>query len=139
MLKISDLRHRVYLCTQRDVVKDGCISVDRHSVMCVRAKVVEKQKYSKTSQGFVDDGAKQTHEIMFRYDPNVVLTNYSWIYEERRKSQPRWFKVLEQGMTEGSGSRYRCLKCQLYEENDETPAPKGLDLAEPMPEGFSLG
>ena len=113
--------------------------VERHGVLTVRAKIVEKQKYNKTSGGFVDDSVKQTHEITIRYDPNVVLTNYSWIYEERRKSQPRWFKVLEQGITEGGGSKYRCLKCQLYEEADEAERPTSLDLAEPMPEGAFLG
>ena len=138
-MKIADLRHRVHLCTQRDVVEDGCISIERHDALCVRAKIIEKQKYSKTNGGFVEDSARQTHEITIRYDPNVVLSHYSWIYEQRTISQPRWFKVLEQGMTEGGGSKYRCLKCQLYEESDDAPAPKSLQLAQPLPDGAFLG
>lgn len=138
MLKIADLRHTVHLCTQRDLVEDGTLCLERHDVKKVRAAIREKQKYDKTAGGFINDGEVQTHEIVFRYDPDLVLTNYVWVYEGRRKSQPRWFKVIRQGMTEGAGARYRCLYCKLYEEADDAEPPSSLQVVRELPEGVRL-
>lgn len=122
---IAKLRHRLVLCSQKDVVDDGTLHLKRAGVMSMWAAIEPKKASTFTPQGAAsqENRSTRTHCITTRYHRDIDISNLAWLYEERRKSAPRWFKILSVVQTEKAGSEYFMFDCRLVERSDNAPAP----------------
>ena len=134
----------VQLCTQNDVVEsDGLFKLRRSVALKGRVKIEANSASNFNPQGGAYDGnrEKRTHLITMRYNPQLIVTNLAWIYEARRKSAPRWFKILKVKQTEDAGPPYFVFDCKLRELSDlaPEPAPNGtFRPTVPLPDGIDL-
>lgn len=124
--KLSDLAHRVALCTMHDVVRSGdTMELSREPVLWMWADV--KAQFNMDSfmsrQGYAikELTDRVTHRIWIRSQANLDITSAAWVYEAFRKSTPRWYKVV--GVSETA--RWLALACHLVEKSDLAPAPRG--------------
>lgn len=100
--KLGDLEYRVALCRQQDIVADGqTMELHRAEVIWTWARIKTYYFVGATlnTAGYevLDLPGTQrrpTHTITFRHGTEVELTAMAWIYEQPRKSPPRWYKVL---------------------------------------------
>jgi hypothetical protein len=125
-MSISSMRHKLLLCRQQDVVlAGGDLTLGRQEVAWVWAQINEKAASTFSPHGAVmgDSRNVRTHQIMIRYRPLLNLSIMAWLYEERRISSPRWFKIIKVGQTEVSGTQYFNLDCRLVERGDDIGAP----------------
>lgn len=121
---LSDLRHRLVLCRQDDVISsEAGFQLRREEVKTVLASVTEKSGTPYTKSGHANSGDGRTHIIMIRYRPSLNLSEMAWLYEKRVKSSPRWFKVLSIGQTEESSTPYWKINAKLVERSDDAPKP----------------
>lgn len=140
---IASLRHRVALCTQRDVVEEGTdLRIVRQGVMNMWASIEPKKASTFTPRGAASQESRntRTHIICTRYHRDVDVSHLAWLYEERRKSAPRWFKILSVVQSERSGSEYFMFDCRLTERGEGLAEPTA-ELSGPvvgMPEGVTL-
>ena len=135
--KIHELTHRVALCTQHDVV------VDSKTMMLHRSKVVWAWARIKSHYGLpsmiglsgytiMDPVTKASHAITVRAGLVDNVTSMAYVYEEFRKSAPRWYKVL--GVSEPEG--FLVLTTRMIEisdlaippQNALAPQPSRVDL-----------
>lgn len=141
---IASLRHKLQLCSQNDVVTEGGeFKYVRKDVATVWGSIEAKASstFSRHGAAMKDSRNKQTHIIMVRYNWDMNISAYAWLFEERRKSSPRWFKVLSAKETEGKGSQMLMLNCRLVERADDVALPeedKPFNLATGLPEGVKL-
>jgi head-tail adaptor len=142
-MQISALRHKLILCSQRDEVAEGEFSYKRHVVAEGWAAIEEKAAsgFSPRGASMNESRSKRTHIITMRYrwDLNISLT--AWLYEQRLKSSPRWFKVLKVGQVEKGGNQFFRFDCRLVERSDDAAQPTTEASAGPavwMPEGVKL-
>lgn len=131
-MKVSDLRNRVALCSMRDVVeKDGMMALTRHEVVRCWAQVKASTNLAVmlSQRGYaIKDGFTQlSHNITIRAGIGVDITSAAWVYEERLKSQPRWYKVL--GFVEDGN--WLVLSCHLVEKSDAVTPPQNALTAVP--------
>lgn len=143
---LANLRHRVHLCSQKDVVIDGDMRLNREGVLTMWAEIVAKSASAFTANGASvgDEKKLRTHVITTRYHRDFDVSNMAWIYEERRKSAPRWFKVIRVNQTEKSGSEFFMFDCRLIERAADlvepaSPAPnRPAGPAMSLPDGVKL-
>lgn len=131
--KISRMKHRVILCSMHDVVvKDGEMSLIRQGIREVWANIDERRETLQGVSGYtifgVNEQNRMSQLITTRYMSDLNVQSTAWIYEHRRKSMPRWFKVL--AVTE---HRLVCIfNTHLVERSDMvTPPVEGI-LAKPV-------
>lgn len=124
--KISDLTHRVALCTMHDIVRSGdTMALVREPVLWMWADV--KAQFNMDSflsrQGYAikELPDRVTHRIWIRSQAGLDITSAAWVYETFRKSAPRWYKVV--GVSETA--RWLALACHLVEKSDLAPQPRG--------------
>lgn len=125
-MRIADLRHRLHLCRQEDVVlTGGTLQLNREVVLTVAAAVKEKaaSTFSPTGAAMMDNRSARTHQVEFRYRPDINLSAMAWLYELRLKSPPRWFKILRVGHTENNAVPMYCVDCRLVERGDDLYVP----------------
>jgi len=125
--KLHELIHRVALCTQKDIVVDGStMELRRESVVWTWARV--RSHYGLPSivarSGYTIFNAEgkntiATHAISIRAGIGVDITAMAFVYEERRKSMPRWYKVL--GFSETDD--YLTLPVRMIEKSDAALPP----------------
>lgn len=123
---IAKLRHRVLLCSQRDVIVDGTeMRLNREGVAKFWAAIEAKKASTFTPHGAAakDSRAQRTHVITTRYRPDLNISMMAWLYEERCQSSPRWFKILAVNQTEMKGTEYFMFNCRLVERSDELTPP----------------
>ena len=122
---LSDLRHRLILCRQEDVVSsENGLELKRAGITSVLAGITEKLGSPFTKHGAAHlDGEKRSHIITIRYRPSINLSEMAWLYEERRKSSPRWFKVISIGQTEDCSTPYWKINALLVERSDQAAKP----------------
>ncbi len=75
---------------------------------------------------------RPTHLIFVRAALGIEYSSAAWVYEERRKSMPRWYKVI--GFSEQG--HWIMLQCHLVEKDDSVK-PEQSDLA-PRPQDVEL-
>lgn len=146
-MHIAKLQHRLVLCSQRDKVADGSFTYERHKVAKMWAAVEAKAAsgFSTNGASMNESRAKRTHVIYARYRHDLNISLMAWLYEERLKSSPRWFKILKVNQTEQAGNAFFKFDCRLVERGDDLAEPKS-DEAKPampgaawgLPEGFTL-
>jgi hypothetical protein len=66
-----------------------------------------------------------TGDVTILAQLRLDITSAAWVFEERRKSPPRWYKVL--GYSE-HGTRFIDIAVHLYEKSEQEQPPRG-DLA----------
>jgi len=131
--KIHEMNHRVALCTQHDVV------IDSKTMLLHRAAVVWAWARIKSHYGLpftvglsgytvMDPVTKATHAITVRNGLVDNVTNTAYIYEEFRKSAPRWYKVL--GVSEPE--KFLVLTCRLIEISDMVTPPQSALAPQPL-------
>lgn len=94
---IRDLKHRVALCSAKDVVTDtGSLVITREDVLETWAKIESRVESQFNKQGDNLDAKRtpRTHVITIRFRRDIDVTSTAWIYEARAQSGARWFKVL---------------------------------------------
>lgn len=139
---IGKFRHTVALCSQRDVVEDAqTLRLNRTEIRTFRAMIEPKAASAFSGPGAsIEPQKMRTHKIAVRADPRLLVSTYAWLYERRRISAPRWFKILRVVETEDSGRRYFVFDCRLHEVGDTVPTPEP-DTASPVvgkPDGVKL-
>jgi hypothetical protein len=130
--KIHELNHRVALCTQKDVVIDSkTMELRRTEVVWAWARI--KSHYGlpfmigQLGYTVMDLTAKATHAITVRNGLVDNVTDTAYVYEEFRKSAPRWYKVL--GVSEPEG--FLVLTARMVEISDLATPP--LSVLAPQP------
>ena len=131
--KISDLSHRIALCTMSDVVESsGTMALSRTSVARVWAQIKSTPAgwSFMSQQGYAirNPEERQTHIITIRSSTGVDVSSAAWVYEEFLKSMPRWYKVL--GFSETDA--WLNLACRLVEKSDDVTKPLGNNLSPQM-------
>ena len=141
-MSIAARRHRLKLCKQEDVVvSGGGFELRRQEVTTVWAEVEEKKSSTFSPHGAVmaDSRNQRTHCVYIRYSYLMNLSVMAWLYEERLKSSPRWFKILKVGQTEMKGTPYFKLDVRLVERADDIAEPRrDSGPATPLPDGVAL-
>lgn len=143
-MAIAKLRHRVHLCSQKDVVQDGEWKLAREGVLSMWAAIDEKSasRFSERGAAMGESRNRRTHVIMTRYHPDLDISALAWIYEERRKSAPRWFKILRVGQTEGVGTQFFKFDCRIVERGEQAAPPAADEPSQGpavwMPKGVQL-
>lgn len=139
---IAALRHKVVLCSQRDVIdNDGDLTLNRTEVRELWADIEPKAAQRMTQQGAArEERDRRSHIIYTRAMADINLSQMAWVYERRLKSAPRWFKVLKVTETEHRGSPFWMLDVRLYERTDDAvePTDSGFTAAKKMPHGIEL-
>jgi hypothetical protein len=128
-VKLSYLKHRVALCTMQDIVRSGdTMELRREAVQWAWAGIMNQQNLPNfmSRQGYTikEPVDRPSHIITVRCHLELSYTSAAWVYEERLKSSPRWYKVL--GTTEYDN--WIDLVCHLVEKSDKVMPPTG-DLA----------
>ena len=127
--KLRDLRHRVAICTMKDVViSSDQMELRREAVVWTWAKIEHQQHLP----SFISDGGyaikelatRATHRIRVRSGLGIDYTAAAWLYEEFLQSPPRWYKVL--GFVDDTKTTVM-LECHLV-ESSELAAPMESDL-----------
>jgi hypothetical protein len=123
--KQADLEHRIALCRQSDVVvTNNIMELQRTSVVWTWARI--KSYYGVPAfmsvQGYaiIDPAGRATHAVTVRGGLQIEISATAWIYEERRKSPPRWYKVL--GFTDPVGWLH--MTARLVEKSDLAIPPQ---------------
>lgn len=130
-IKNSDLSHRVALCTMHDVVaKDGKMTFLRVPVQFIWAQVDAALNLPvfMTAGGYSykeSQDAWYSHRVIIRSQSHIEASCMAWVYEEKRKTSPRWYKLL--GFTESDN--YTLLITHLVERAEdmkpvEPPIPR---------------
>ncbi|MEY9235398.1 hypothetical protein ABIF78_007721 [Bradyrhizobium japonicum] len=97
--RISEFSHRVSICSMLDVVEEGStVSLSRVPAAEVWAKIYALPHLpsfiSPYGYAIKEKQDRVTHWITLRYKIDIDFSSAAWIYEVRRKSPPRWYKVL---------------------------------------------
>ena len=130
--KIHEMNRRVALCTQHDVVADS------KTMVLHRAEVVWAWARIKSHYGLpftiglsgytvMDPVTKATHAITVRNGLVDNVTAMAYVYEEFRKSAPRWYKVL--GVSEPEG--FLVFTTRMIEISDLALPPQGALAPQP--------
>jgi head-tail adaptor len=144
---ISEMRNRIILCSQDDVIDDnGMMRLTRQGIAKSWANI-EAIDTTVNSSIMTRDGYESnqksntpTHKITIRSRREINISMAAWIYEERRKSSPRWYKVTS--ATEDDP--YTRINARLWERSDSAIQPQLLatekifDPAMELPEGIDL-
>jgi len=127
--KISQLRHRVAICTMKDVVVSADrMDLRREAVVWTWAKIDHQQHLpsflSEVGFAIKELATRATHRIRIRADLGIDYSSAAWIYEEFFQSPSRWYKVL--GFVDET-RKFVMLECHLVEAS-ETAQPMPSDL-----------
>jgi len=127
--KTRDLKHRIAICTMKDVVvSSDRMDLRREAVVWTRARINHQIHQSSflSVDGFTlkELATRATHRIRVRAGLGIDYTSAAWIYEEFFKSPPRWYKVL--GFVDEPPGIVM-LDCHLIESSDRA-MPVDSDL-----------
>jgi hypothetical protein len=145
---ISKLRHRIEVCSAMDDIQNGQILLERKSIFTAWAAInaAKASFFGKDGFGIKESRDTETHVVMMRYRSDINISSAAWLYEERRKSSPRWYKIL--GVEDYcEDAIYWKFKCRLVERSDDAvrptqdapEKPKSTPVrAVPLPSGVRL-
>lgn len=152
VLRLADFGHRVQVCTMEDVrVSNDTMSLIRKDVYKCWARIEPVRQTMFTRKGFAaqDPIDERTHEIYIRYNRNIDFTSSAWMFEARRKSPPRWYKLLRYVVFREE-AEYIQFDAKLVEQSDMAVRPltheqqrqeaekKKFTDAAPLPQGVKL-
>jgi head-tail adaptor len=122
---IRDFKHRITLCSASDVVTEGGTMVlSRVAAWDAWAHIEESRGsfFSRDGYAVKEQRDQRSHKICIRYRTDKEISGAAWIYEQRAKSSPRWFKVLSV-CDKGEMGRFWQLECRLVERSDDVVKP----------------
>jgi hypothetical protein len=119
-VKLRELRHRVAICTMKDVVVSADrMDLRREAVVWTLAKIEHQQHLASfmSNAGFAikELATRATHRIRVRAGLGIDYSSAAWIYEEFFQSPSRWYKVL--GFVDET-VKIVMLECHLVEANE---------------------
>jgi hypothetical protein len=130
--KIHEMNRRVALCTQQDVVINSkTMELKRTTVVWAWARI--KSHYGlpfmigQSGYTIMDLTTKPTHAITVRNTLVDNVTDKAYIYEEFRKSAPRWYKIL--GVSEPD--KFLVFTTRMVEISDLATPPHSLLAPQP--------
>lgn len=138
---IAALRHKVRLCSQSDVITtEGGMQLRRKGVWSAWAGIEAKKAsmFSREGAAMKESRDAHTHVGTLRYRDDLNISALAWLYEERLKSSPRWFKVLAVNQTEQGGTPCFMLDLRLVERGDDIARPIEEDTPERHGPAMSL-
>ena len=112
---------RVQFCSGNDIVTESQNLILSRGVVLESWAAIEAKKSSSFSRNgsSLDKESIRTHCITITTRRNIDFTNAAWIYQERKQSSPRWFKII--GQTEcGDQTEF---DCRLVERGDHITKP----------------
>lgn len=125
------------MCTQQDIVADSAtMDLRREQVVWTWARVkshyglpaiVARSGYSTFNA--IGVNVIPTHAITIRIGIMLEITTTAYIYEEFRKSPPRWYKVLGWSETDD----FITMPVRLMERSDFAIPPQGSLAPRPSP------
>lgn len=139
MTSLLNFRHRVVLATSYTESP----TPDSTDIVLVREAKGEIWASINPTKGtfFVNGQAMQenrnaaSHYIVIRYNRDIDITGYGWIYE-KRPSGMRWYKITS---VEEMGERQRYWQLQVrLTQKGETVNPPGETKYAELPEGARL-
>lgn len=136
-VSIAKLTHRIKLCSERDATVDGGMPVlTRDDVLTVWAQIQPKRgSFFVNGTVAMENRENPSHYITIRYRSDLQIRSTAWVYEERRASPPRWYKVLSVQDRDENG-RWFQLEVRLVESADDITRPAGAeDRIVDMPKG----
>ena len=125
-MSIGRLRSRIKLCSMRDVVEqNGTMKLTREEALECWAAIEAYRNYANFvgMGGYVvlDPHVHKSHIVTIRRQTNVDITSAAWVYEARRTSPPRWYKVL--GFSNSDCNRWIVISVHLHEVSDNASPP----------------
>jgi len=127
--KIHEMIHRIALCKQTDiVVNSSTMELRREEVVWTWARI--RSHYGlpgfvgQSGYSIMDPVTKATHAISIRAGISVIITDTAYVYEEFRKSPPRWYKVLGWAETDD----FITLPVRMVERSDFALPPQQSSL-----------
>lgn len=133
---IAALRHKVVLCRQEDVVTaaEGFqLTRKEAATFWAAIRPMNPSTFGQSGSAIMPNRNVLTHRISVRYRPELNISLLAWIYEARRKSSPRWFKVMSVLQTEDKGCVFAVFSCRLDERGDDIAEPSnGPAMSLPM-------
>ena len=104
----------------KDVVLEGdAMTLSREAVVFTWANIVHQwnQPSFLGAAGYAvkELAERPTHLITVRYGLQLEYSSAAWVYEQRLKSPPRWYKIV--GFSEQE--RWVMLHCHLVEKSDK--------------------
>jgi head-tail adaptor len=136
-ISASDLAHRVIVCGEQTAVIDGDLVTGRNAgfVTMAAMRPVRVSNFAPNGQSFEDPRELASHVITIRYRSNVDITAQAWVFEKRRKSGARWFKVLGR-MIIDEGEQLWELRCREVEHGALVQEQMKPDLLRPVKGGM---
>jgi head-tail adaptor len=142
-IQIATMKDLIYISSMKDDVENGQMVFRREGALRCWARIDDWRPSYIAPTGYTVENPehKKTHEIYIRYRTDFIFTTGAWIYNERLKSAPRWFKILGSNDVDEAG-RFTCFWCELMQHSDsanQPQPPKAEVLAvKPLPSGVRL-
>jgi hypothetical protein len=139
MTSLLNFRHRIVLSrsyTESPTPESTDIVIVREAIKEVWASVTPvKGSFYVNGQAMQENRNAFSHYIVIRYNRDMDITGYAWIYETR-PSGKRWYKVLA---VEEMGERERFwqIQARLTQKSDLVNPPGNIRHAE-LPQGAQL-
>lgn len=137
-LTIADRNARVTICSMEDVVQEaGYMRLFKKGIYSGWANVKAKtggQMFAPQGVSINENLERASHTITMNYRADVMISSAAWIYQEFRKSAPRWYKILK--VTEDVGCYFK-FECRLVERSDDAAQPVAHAPAA-LPNGVEL-
>lgn len=141
MIRIARKNVRITICSMKDFPEEkGVMRLYRKGIYSAWAHIGPKKSSQFNSNGYVvnEPGNKISHIITVTYRPDIEISNAAWIYHERQKSAPQWFRIISILQKHRTWE----FSCRLYEKSDQVihpvkEAPNALQ-AIPLPANVNL-
>jgi len=136
-ISMKDFSHRVTLASAKDIVVSASeITIKKEAVYEAWAFIEDyKPSFQAGADGMTlslegtnDTRNSPTHCIYMNYRPDIDIRASAWIYEARRKSAPKWYKIL--GVNDyQQDSRYWEFKVRLTQQSEVASPPESPQKA----------
>lgn len=122
---LKKFKHRLTVCSQKDVVVENeTMVLKRKGIYTGWAMITNRRasQFSPQGQTVLEPRAQRTHVIIMRYRADIEITSAAWLYEKRRRSAPRWYKVINVEDENELGEYFK-FEVRLMEASDEAIKP----------------
>lgn len=140
-MDIAKLKHPVFLCTTDDVVDDGVIRLRRRTVRKTFARIEPWGSPFSRVGNFGEFGqnvnSSPSHKIIIRAQLDLEVTRFAWIYEERRISADKWYKVLD--IREDADGLWWEFRTRIDTRGDDCPPEPNVDPYCGIAKGGTIG
>lgn len=125
-MTLKKLSHRVTVCSMQDVVdENGTMTLRRKEAFDSWAAIEPKKgaQFSVEGVAIRQNRDARTHVICMRNRRDTDISSAAWIYEERRQSSPRWFKIINHHNYDEQSEFWK-FDCRLVERSDDAERPE---------------